>query len=247
MRSGILLLTGLLLVAGLPIFATVRILDKYALENAHDRADAALTPPDPRSADESLSPARRRCRRSCGRPSHSAVLQRAFLTGDRNRVERRRERSRASSSSSGAEGRGTRPPDRLISRFRRAHSRRRSRSVWSSRPSSWDEGLAGTTACRGRLTPRATAADRARKERDRNGPEGGARRKDRSSRRQALSRIRCPVPNAPGIKLVALRSEGEIAASVRPYQRNAPCTRPSARSHCSCSSASSSAARSCAR
>ena len=87
MRSGILLLAGLLLVAGLPIFATVRILDNYALENAHDRADAALGL-QARSAGEALVRLGDDASNRAADLSRSAALQRAFLTGDRTELTR---------------------------------------------------------------------------------------------------------------------------------------------------------------
>ena len=80
-RAALQLLAGLLVVAGIPVVATVRILDANALHNERARADAALVAQFSRPA-EPAGPVRQRRR---PRRGHLALagLAAAFLTKDR--------------------------------------------------------------------------------------------------------------------------------------------------------------------
>src|SRR5689334_13554184 len=86
-RSGLQLLAALLLAAGIPVIATVRILDANALRNERARADSALSA-ELQSASNEL---RNRSDNAATRVSELAqsyVVQRAFLTNDLAAVKR---------------------------------------------------------------------------------------------------------------------------------------------------------------
>ena len=81
-RSALYLLAGLLLAAGIPVVATVRILDANALRNEHARADAALRGQLQGASDE-LRGISDDASTHVTDLSKSHPLQRAFLKNDR--------------------------------------------------------------------------------------------------------------------------------------------------------------------
>ena len=80
-RAALPLLLGLLLVAGIPVVATVRILDASALRNERARADASLQAQLQQAGDRLQGLADNASSRADGL-SGSPALQRAFLTND---------------------------------------------------------------------------------------------------------------------------------------------------------------------
>ena len=219
MRSGILLLAGLLLVAGLPIFASVRILDNYALENAHDRADAALAL-QARNAGEALVRLGDEASDRATDLSRSPVLQRAFLTGDRTELTRlARTEPGVVFFLGGKRVAGTRPPNALV------------RQVSLTLDGKQVGVVVATVGLRRQLAERlrgeAPHAEHDRLLIVRQTTEVGTGRSvviEKRTTRVGGERYRAsayPIPNASGIRLVALRSESAIAASVRPYQQRA--------------------------
>ena len=86
-RSGFQLLAALLVVAGIPVIATVRILDANALRNERAHADAALQF-QLQSATNELRVVSDNASTHAGNLSNSYPLQRAFLTNDRKTIRR---------------------------------------------------------------------------------------------------------------------------------------------------------------
>ena len=219
MRSGILLLGGLLFVAGLPIFATVRILDNYALENARDRADAALGL-QARSAGEALVRLGDDASNRAVDLSNSAELQRAFLTGDRTELTRlARTEPGVVFVLGGKKVAGTSPPNALTRPVSLTRDGKQVGVVIAT------VGLQRRTA--DRLQREAPHAEGDRLLIVRQRTDVGTGRTvviEERTARVAGERYRAfaySIPNASGIRLVALRSERVIAESVRPYQQRA--------------------------
>ena len=217
MRLGILLLGGLLLVAGLPIFATVRILDNYALENARDRADAALGIQS-RSAGEALVRLGDDASTRAADLSRSAALQRAFLTADRPELQRLARTEPGVVFFLGDKRiAGTRPPIALTRTVSLTLDGKRVGVVTAT------VGLQRRVAAR--LRAEASHAEDDRLLIVRNKTEIGTGRSvviEGKTARLGSERYRASavvIPNAPGIRLVALRSERVVAESVRPYQQ----------------------------
>src|SRR5947208_16662010 len=86
-RVALQLLAGLLVVAGIPVIATVRILDANALRNQQARADAALTA-ELQSAGDELRGINDDASTRADDLTQSRVLQRAILTDDRATLTR---------------------------------------------------------------------------------------------------------------------------------------------------------------
>src|SRR5438309_1320244 len=81
-RAALPLLLGLLVVAGIPVVATVRILDASALRNERARADASLQA-QLQQAGDTLQGLADNASSHAADLSSSPRLQRAFLTNDR--------------------------------------------------------------------------------------------------------------------------------------------------------------------
>src|SRR5947208_12468181 len=86
-RSALQLLAGLLIVAGIPVIATVRILDANALRNERARADSALRAELQGAGDELRGLSDDASTRAADL-STSHPLQRAFLTNDLSVIKR---------------------------------------------------------------------------------------------------------------------------------------------------------------
>jgi diguanylate cyclase (GGDEF)-like protein len=86
-RSALYLLAGLLLAAGIPVVATVRILDANALRNEQARADSALRS-QLQSASDELGGLADDASTHATDLSSSRELQRAFLKNDRTAIVR---------------------------------------------------------------------------------------------------------------------------------------------------------------
>ena len=86
-RSALQLLAGLLVVAGIPVIATVRILDANALRNQKAHADAALTAELQAAGDELRGISDDASTRAADFAG-TFQLQRAMLTGNRAEIAR---------------------------------------------------------------------------------------------------------------------------------------------------------------
>src|SRR5919201_6774269 len=86
-RSGLQLLAVLLIAAGIPVVATVRILDANALRNERARADATLSAELQRASDELGNLADNAATR-VDDLANLPALQRAYLKNDRAAVMR---------------------------------------------------------------------------------------------------------------------------------------------------------------
>jgi diguanylate cyclase (GGDEF)-like protein len=86
-RSGLQLLAALLLAAGIPVIATVRILDASALRNERARADSALST-ELQSASDELRTQSDNAATEAENLTTSPALQQAFLANDRAAVLR---------------------------------------------------------------------------------------------------------------------------------------------------------------
>src|SRR2546430_7451626 len=78
-RSGLQLLAALLVAAGIPVIATVRILDANALRNERARADAALSA-ELQSGSNELGTLSDNAATRVADLANSEAVQRAFLT-----------------------------------------------------------------------------------------------------------------------------------------------------------------------
>jgi diguanylate cyclase (GGDEF)-like protein len=86
-RAALQLLVGLLVVAGIPVVATVRILDASALRNERSHADTALRS-QLQQAGDTLQSLADKASNQADDVSRTPALQRAFLTDDRAALER---------------------------------------------------------------------------------------------------------------------------------------------------------------
>ncbi|HUK93663.1 MAG TPA: GGDEF domain-containing protein [Gaiellaceae bacterium] len=86
-KSGLQLLAALLVVAGIPVVATVRILDSNALRNERAHADTAIQF-ELQSATNDLGVRSDNAASAAQELSGSHALQRAFLTNDRKTIRR---------------------------------------------------------------------------------------------------------------------------------------------------------------
>jgi len=216
-RSGLQLLAGLLVAAGIPVIATVRILDANALRNEHARADSALSAEVQAAKDELHTLAENASTRA-NDLSSSSVLQRAFLTNDRAAIERLARKSPAMVFY--LHGR------RIAGAYPRVPLKR---SVSLTLNGKTVGRVVATVAFDGALMNQLSGAvPHVRGDRlvtVRNGLAVGSGQKIGVSGNTvyvAGERYRglvVPVPNAPHTKLGALRPESTIAAAVRPYQQ----------------------------
>src|ERR671935_1339270 len=86
-RSGLQLLAVLLIAAGIPVVATVRILDANALRNERAHADSVLSAELQRAGDE-LRTVSDNAATSVDDIAQTQNLQRAVLTNDRGAIKR---------------------------------------------------------------------------------------------------------------------------------------------------------------
>src|SRR4051794_8855897 len=215
-RVALQLLAGLLVVAGIPVVATVRILDANALRNERARADAALQA-QLQQAGQTLQALSDNAATRAEDISRSPQLQTAFLTGNRRVIVRiahrnptmvfylRRDRVA-----------GQVAPTALTRTVSLTLNGATVGRVVSQLP--LGSGLArriqkGTTRAR---------VDQLLIARDGRVVGSGARvhLEDRTvtvGNRQYRGTL-LPVPNAAGTKLVAVRPEHAISAAVAPYQ-----------------------------
>ncbi|HEY6836274.1 MAG TPA: GGDEF domain-containing protein, partial [Gaiellaceae bacterium] len=216
-RSGLQVLVALLVVAGILVIATVRILDANALQNERAHADAALTR-ELQSASDELRTLSDNAASTIDDLGGSARLQRAFFTNDRAAIERlARHTPNTVFYSHGHRVAGTMPPVALT----RATSLVLNGSVVGQ--------VVATIGIDRPLMARLLAASQ-------HGPHdrliavqggrvpGSSELLRVSGRTILLDGVRyrgwlVPVPNAPRTNLVALRPEAAISAAVRPYQQ----------------------------
>ena len=210
------LLAGLLVVAGIPVVATVRILDANALRNQKARADAALMAQLQYAGDE-LRGVNDDASTHAENLSGSPVLQRAMLTDDRATITRFARRHDNTAISVGTTVVAGKLPVAALTRSVSLvlNGKRVGRVVTAvpfdrkllerllkaSQHSSGDRLLfvrAGTVVGTGQRIHVAGKTVEL----------GGTRYRG----------ILQSIPNAPSTKLIALRPNAAIAASVRPYQ-----------------------------
>jgi diguanylate cyclase (GGDEF)-like protein len=210
-------LAGLLVAAGIPVVATVRILDSNALSNERARADSALRV-ELQGAAQMLGRLSDDASSRADDLSRSPVVQRAFLTADTATLQRLThkepgvvfylQKQRVA---------GTRPAVALTRSVSLTLNGLQVGTVEAT--VALDRGLSarllrGAPHLRGdRLVVARRGVAVGDGERFRINGEtvrlGGKRY------RGTLS----PVPNASGVNLLALRPESTIAANVRPYQQ----------------------------
>ena len=215
-RSGLQLLAGLLVAAGIPVIATVRILDANALRNERARADTTLSA-ELQSASDELRNLSDNAGTGLANLAGSPALQRAFLTNNRAAVLRIARRT----------------PNAVFY----LHGRRIAGAIpqvplkQSTRLTLNGKVIGRVVATIGfdrrllrHLSRASGLADGDRLIAVRAGVViGSGQRLHVSGRTITLNGDRyrgwlVPVPNTPRTKLVALRPEAVIAASVRPYQ-----------------------------
>ena len=215
-RSGLYLLGGLLLLAAIPIVATVRILDQSALRNAHARADAALRLELETGVrrlgqlgDDSSAEADDLVR--------SPEIAHAFIIADRTTIRRlARQHPNLVFTLGGRIVAGKRPPVALT------------RTVWLTVNGTRIGSLVGTVALNqglgAKLLRAASHGDKDRLLLVRAGGVIGTRDRlvfARDTVNLAGTRYRAlftPIPNSHGARLLAIRPAETINASVRPYQ-----------------------------
>jgi diguanylate cyclase (GGDEF)-like protein len=210
-------LAGLLVAAGIPVIATVRILDSNALSNERARADSALRA-ELQSAAQTLGRLGDDASNRADDLSRSPIVQRAFLKADVGTLQNLArkdpgvvfylQKQRVA---------GTRPAVALA------------RSVSLTFNGQQVGTVEATVALDRRLGARLVRngpherSDRlvvvrrgvAIGTKDRFSIDGATVRLGRERYRGTLS----PVPNATGVSLLVLRPDRTIAASVRPYQQ----------------------------
>jgi diguanylate cyclase (GGDEF)-like protein len=206
-----------MLVAGIPVVATVHILNSNALRNERARADSALRA-QLQGALETVGQFGDDASNRADDLSRSPALQHAFLTADRAALERlaRQEpgvvfylqRRRIA---------GTRPAVAITRSVSLTFNGRQVGTVLAT--VALDDRLGGRVL---RTVPHARGD---RLYIVRRGVAAGTNERlqiDGQTVRLAGRRYRgalSPVPNAAGVSLLALRSEKKIVASVRPYQQ----------------------------
>ena len=216
-RSGLQLLAVLLIAAGIPVVATVRILDANALRNERARADSTLSAELQRASDELHNLADNAATR-VDDLANSPALQRAFLTDNRAAVLRiARSTPNAVFYLRGHQVAGAIPHIPL----------KRSTSLTFKGKTvgrvvatiGFDHRLMRRLARAAGLTPQdrliAARSGIVVSSRQRLHISGRAIRLGGERYRGWL----VPVPNAPHTNLVALRPEAAISAAVRPYQQ----------------------------
>jgi len=216
-RAALPLLLGLLLVAGIPVVATVRILDASALRNERARADASLQA-QLQQAGNTLQGLADNASSRADDLTRSPALQRAFLTNDRATVAAlSRKNPGVVFYLHGARVAGTVPRAALT----------RSTSLAFANGATVGRVVA-TVPLSGKLAKRlfgsTTYAPTDRLLIVRHGvvPGSGERvrvagrtvRLGRTSYRGSFA----PIANAPGTQLLALRPERAISRSVAPYE-----------------------------
>src|ERR671930_175649 len=216
-RSGLQLLAVLLIAAGIPVVATVRILDANALRNERAHADSTLSGELQRASDELRNLADNAATR-VDDLANSPALQRAFLRDDRAAVL----------------GIARSTPNAVF--YLRGHQVAGAiphiplkRSTSLTFKGKTIGRVVATIGFDDRLMQRlARAAGLASRDRllatRAESVVGSMQRLHLSGRtiRLAGERYRgwlVPVPNAPHTNLVALRPEAAISAAVRPYQQ----------------------------
>jgi diguanylate cyclase (GGDEF)-like protein len=216
-RSALYLLVGLLLAAGIPVVATVRILDANALRNERRSADSALASQLQQASDELRSLSDDASNHATDLSS-SKPLQRAFLKNDRAAIVRiARKDPGTVFFLHGRRVAGTIPPDALT------------RSVALTLNATPFGRVVTTIPLNERLGGRLLRASRhAQGDRlliVRDGLIlGTGKRIQVKGRTITVAGVRyrallTPVPNAPHAKLLALRPENAIADAVKPYKQ----------------------------
>jgi diguanylate cyclase (GGDEF)-like protein len=210
------LLAGLLIVAGIPVVATVRILNTNALRNQQARADAALSS-QLQAANDELRGVNDDASTRAEDLSTSPVLQRAMLTDDRSTIVRFARRHGNAAIYVGTTHVAGKLPAVALTRSVSLvlNGKRVGRVVTAVE---FDHKL---------LERLLKAAPHARGDRllfVRAGTVvGGGQRIHVAGKTVELGGIRYrgildSIPNAPRTKLAALRPKTAITASVRPYQ-----------------------------
>jgi diguanylate cyclase (GGDEF)-like protein len=215
-RSGVYLLGGLLLLASIPIFATVRILDQSALRNERARADAALRL-ELESGVNRIVQLGDQASAQADDLVRSPEVQRAFINADSAAVTRlARDHPDVVFDLAGRIA-GRRPPVALTRRVWLTVNGERIGSLLATVPLNQRLAgrlLAGTTHARGdRLLIAhdgfvAGTGQRLAVEGDTVSFRGGKFRA-----------LFTPIPNGDAARLVAVRPQAAIEATVRPYQR----------------------------
>jgi diguanylate cyclase (GGDEF)-like protein len=209
-------LAGLLIAAGIPVIATVRILDANALRNERARADSTLSAELQTASDELQALADNVATRT-GHLASSRAVQRAFVRNNFGAIERLARRTpNAVFYVHGRHVAGTVPKVAL----KRSTSLTLNGKVVGR--------VVATLAFDRRLLRRLLpASERASSDRliavHTGVVVGSGQRLYVAGRTIMLGGERyrgwlVPVPNAPRTNLVALRPESAIAAAVRPYQ-----------------------------
>jgi diguanylate cyclase (GGDEF)-like protein len=215
-RAALPLLLGLLVVAGIPVVATVRILDASALRNERARADASLQAELQRAGDTLQSLADNASGRGDDL-SRLPALQRAFLTDDRASIAAlARKNPGVVFYLHGSRIAGSVPREAIT------------RSISLVLNGTTVGRVVATLPLGGKLAKRllgSTTHERAdRVLIVRHGVVLGSRQRVRVVGRKVRIGGRSyrgsfsPIPNAPGTHLLALRPERAINASVAPYE-----------------------------
>jgi diguanylate cyclase (GGDEF)-like protein len=216
-RSGLYLLGGLLVLAAIPIVATVRILDQNALRNARARADAALRV-ELEGGVRRLGQLGDDASMRVDDLARSPKVQQAYISRDRTALARLAGRHPGVVFNLDGRPIGTKRPPVAVRRL-----------VWLTVNGARIGSLVGTVPLDQRLGARLLRAsphssdDRLLLVRD--GAVLGTGRRftlDGGTVRLRGERFRAlftPIPNGEGTRLLSLRREAAIEASVRPYQQ----------------------------
>ena len=216
-RAALYLLVGLLLAAGIPVIATVRILDANALRNERRSADSALAAQLQQAGDELRGLSDDASTRATDLSS-SKPLQRAFLKNDRAAIARiARKEPGTVFFLHGRRIAGALPPHALT------------RSVALTLNATPFGRVVATIPLNQQLGARLLRASRREKEDRllivRDGLIlGTAKRVQVEDHTVTADGVRyrallTPVPNAPSAKLLALRPQSAIAEAVKPYKQ----------------------------
>jgi diguanylate cyclase (GGDEF)-like protein len=215
-RSGLQLLAALLVAAGIPVIATVRILDANALRNAQSHADSVLAAELQHASDELRTMSDNAASR-VGDLAGSYALQHAYLTNNRAAIRRIAHRTpNAVFYFKGERIAGTIP----LAPLKRATSLEWNGKVLGRVVATigFDRSLIRRLQKTGFVRRDRLVAVRAGR------LIGSKERLHVSGRTIRLGGVRnrgwmTRVPNTTRTNLVALRPDAEISAAVRPYQQ----------------------------
>ncbi len=216
-RSGLYLLVGLLLLAAIPIFATVRILHQNALRNERARADAALRL-ELEGAVGRIGQLTDEAAQRADDLVRSPEVQQAFMSADTDAISRiARKHPRVLFNLAGRRVAGRKPPVAMT------------RTVWLSVNGERIGSLVVTVPLNQRLAARLLSTTQHVRTDAllvvRHGKIVGTEQPLKVQgdtvqlRGKRFRALLTPIPNGQGARFAALRPDAVIKATVAPYQR----------------------------